>query len=114
MAKSIMEILIGNLEEKRVYRQMMQRVKALPKDYRYVYKKIMSYAYTTGSYGLFQCGLLDFFEECAADGRTVQEIVGTDTASFCDELTRTVEPQNTDIREQLNREILAHFNGKEA
>jgi DNA-binding ferritin-like protein (Dps family) len=74
-------------EEKREYRELQARVKALPADYEKTYKAIQSYCYNTGlinnDWQRFT-DLLDLFEVSAADGFPVKNIVGGDVAEFCD------------------------------
>lgn len=113
MAKSFLEFVIGDLDEKKVWRQMMKRVDALPEDYRFTYKKILNYGYNFGFCCLTQSDLLVLFEERAAAGRPVREIVGGDVAAFCDELICAASTRQDDAREQLNREIAAHFHREE-
>lgn len=108
MEKNIIELIVGNFEEKRAYRQMMKRVNALPKNYRYVYKKNLKYGYNFG-FCFLQTDLLDYFEECAANGLSIQEAVGQDAAGFCDELMCISGAQSIKKREQFNQEILNHF-----
>ncbi|WP_460017798.1 DUF1048 domain-containing protein [Lactovum odontotermitis] len=74
-------------EEKREYRELQARVKALPADYQTTYKAIEKYSYNTGLVGndwqrFFD--LLEFFEVSAMDGLPVKNVVGADVAEFCD------------------------------
>jgi DNA-binding ferritin-like protein (Dps family) len=75
------------IEGKKQWRAHMARVKALPPDYRIVYKEIQRYLFTVGG-GPLLAGIIDFFEEGAADGRTVLELIGNDVAAFCDDLAK--------------------------
>lgn len=102
---------------KREYKQQMARVKALPKDYRYVFKKIQRHMwmFAAGSgYDMLKIhyGLIELFEAGAAEGKHVLEITGKDVAAFCDELLRNARTYTEDWREALNRDILSKF-GKE-
>jgi DNA-binding ferritin-like protein (Dps family) len=98
------------IAEKREYRQQMARVKALPEDYRYVFKKIQSHMwmFAAGSgYDMMQIhyDLIELFEEGAANGRGVLEITGEDVAAFCNELLRSAQTYTENWREKLNRDI---------
>ena len=109
MKKSFMELVIGDLNEKRAWRQFTKRVNALPKEYRYMFKKILHYFYNFGYNLEMLTDLLELFEVNAAEGKLIRDVVGNDVASFCDEL---IHANATDIvtpRERLNREILEHF-----
>lgn len=111
MAKSCMELVIGDLEGKRAYRRFMKRVNALPKEYCYAFKKMRSYLYNTDLTGcdtLFP-DLVELLEAAAAQGKPVLAVVGGDVATFCDELVRASAPDRHMPREKLNEEILKHF-----
>lgn len=112
MATSFLERVIGDLDEKRAWRRLMKRVDALPKDYRFAYRKILNYGYKFGFCCVTQSDLLELFEESAASGRPVLDVVGSDVAAFCDELIRASAAETADARMMLNREIAEHFHGK--
>ena len=98
------------IESKREYKQQMARVKALPEDYQYVFKKIQSHMwmFAAGSgYDMMKIhyDLIELFEAGAAEGKHVLEITGEDVASFCDELLRGARTYTEDWPETLNRDI---------
>jgi DNA-binding ferritin-like protein (Dps family) len=78
------------VEGKRQWRAHMARVRALPRDYRIVYKEIQKYLFKVGPIELagpdLLPGIVDFFEEGAAAGTGVLDLIGTDVAAFCDDL----------------------------
>ncbi|MEU4222456.1 DUF1048 domain-containing protein [Actinoplanes sp. NPDC026623] len=80
------------IEGKRQWRAHVARVKALPPDYRIVYQEMQRYFFKVGPVDLHEgrllSGLLDFFEEGAASGKGVLELVGTDVAAFSDDLIK--------------------------
>ena len=80
------------IEGKRQWRAHMARVKALPPDYRIVYKEIQKYLFRAGpvemSDGRLLSGIVDFFEEGVAAGKGVLELIGNDVAAFCDGLVK--------------------------
>lgn len=49
MFKSLIKLIIGDLDEKRAYKKLMKRVKALPEDYQFTFRKIQQYMYRVGS-----------------------------------------------------------------
>ncbi len=105
----ILKKLVG---EKKEYRQMMARVKALPLDYQFVFDKIQHYmwSYVAGDgYDMLtiQYELIDLLEEGAASGKHVLEITGEDVAAFCDELLRNAKTYVAKWREALNRDVMA-------
>lgn len=103
-------------KSKREYKQQMQRVKALPDDYQYVFKKIQNYMwqFSAGSgYDMMDVhySLIDLFEEGAANGKSVLEITGEDVAAFIDELLKNTRTYTEDWRAKLNREIKNKIGG---
>jgi DNA-binding ferritin-like protein (Dps family) len=80
------------IEGKKQWRAHIARVKALPPDYQVVYKEIQRYLFKVGSIDVADGGLLsgivDFFEEGAAAGQGVLELIGNDVATFCDDLVK--------------------------
>ena len=88
----------------------MARVKALPEDYQYVFKEIQSHMWqfvSGAGYDMMevQYGLLELFEEGAAEGKGVLEVTGEDVAAFVDELLKNTRTYTDDWRKQLNRKI---------
>jgi DNA-binding ferritin-like protein (Dps family) len=75
------------IDGKKQWRPHMARVKALPPDYQIVYKEIQRYLFKVGAAGSLP-GLVDFFEEGAAAGQGVLELIGNDVAAFCDDLVK--------------------------
>jgi len=80
------------IEGKKQWRAHMARVKALPPDYRIVYKEIQRYLFKVGPVDLpdgpLLSGIVDFFEESVAAGKGVLELIGNDVAAFCDDLVK--------------------------
>jgi DNA-binding ferritin-like protein (Dps family) len=88
------------IEGKKQWRAHMARVKALPPDYQIVYKEIQRYLFKVGpcdlADGRLLSGIVDFFEEGAAAGQGVLQLIGNDVAAFCDDLIKG-SPTNADI-----------------
>ncbi len=121
MFDTMIKAVVGDLGDKRAYREMMKRANALPREYRYAFRKMRDYIFTVGVPGgnvsgcvdlaLFH-GLIDLLEAGAAEHKTVLELTGADVAAFCDELLRVYAPNeaaqknrlNETIREQLPKE----------
>ncbi|MBP1947110.1 DUF1048 domain-containing protein [Virgibacillus litoralis] len=108
---SFIEKIIGSLDDKREWREMEARAKTLPSEYFNAYKAIQKYMWTTGgltdwkeSSQIFG-GILDLFEEGAADGKKVTELTGEDVAAFCDELVKDTKTWKDKYRENLNNTI---------
>lgn len=118
---SAVKLVIGDLEEKKAYKQVMDRADALPEDYRFAFRKIRTYMYTVGSVegsanmfsdlSLFT-NLVELFEVSAAEGKPVLEVTGGDVDRFADELMRASVANDETLREKLNREIEEYFDGK--
>ncbi len=118
MLDSIVKMVIGDLEEKKEYKQFMMRVDALPKEYSYAFKKIRQYMYSVGSPNgditIFTnmemfTNLVDLFELSAAEGKSVLDVIGNDVGKFSDEFMRASAGNAETLREKLNREIKEHF-----
>lgn len=79
--------------DKRRWRAYKARVKQLPPDYRAAVEAIERYLMYFGvldadnADSLFE-DVADLFEQAAADGTPIREIVGDDPAEFVDELVR--------------------------
>lgn len=98
------------MESKREYRQAMARVKELPDEYQFVFKKIQDHMWMFASgagYDMMEIhyGLIELFEEGANLGKRVLEITGDDVATFCEELLRSASTYTNDWRTKLNKEI---------
>jgi DNA-binding ferritin-like protein (Dps family) len=80
------------IEGKKQWRAHQARVKALPPDYQIVYKEMQKYLFKVGPVDLLEgnllSGIVDFFEEGAATGRGVLDVIGEDVAAFCDGLIK--------------------------
>ncbi|TKK87818.1 DUF1048 domain-containing protein [Herbidospora galbida] len=80
------------IEGKRQWRAHLTRIKALPPDYQIVYKEMQRYFFKVGPVELHEgtllSGIADFFEEGAAAGKGVLELIGDDVAAFCDDLIK--------------------------
>lgn len=102
------EFLKKIVGDKKAWKAMEARAKALPGDYRVVYHEIQQYIWkSSGLDGIdiFK-GLLDLFEEGAVNGRSALEITGNDVAAFCDELVGGGAKTYVDKwREELNHGI---------
>jgi DNA-binding ferritin-like protein (Dps family) len=80
------------IEGKRQWRAHVARVKALPPDYQIVYNEMQKYYFKVGPVDLTEGdllgGILEFFEEGAASGKGVLDLIGTDVAAFADGLIK--------------------------
>lgn len=88
MAAGWIEQLTGSLEQKKQYRQYKARIKQLPGTYRAAVEAVERYLMYAGGiakgdvvmrmYG----DLVDLFEESAANGTPIREVVGDDPVEF--------------------------------
>ena len=96
------------IEGKKQWRAHMARVKALPPDYQIVYKEIQRYLFKVGPIDLPDGRLLseivDFFEEGAATGKGVLELIGNDVAAFCDDLIKDSRTHADTYQESISGE----------
>ena len=105
----IFKKIIGDMGDKKEWNAMEARAKALPHDYLVVYNEIKRYLWSgagplDSSIDLFK-GLLELFEEGAANNKPVLEVTGKDVAAFCDELVRGEKTYAEHLRGKLNRDI---------
>ncbi|WP_117149103.1 DUF1048 domain-containing protein [Paraliobacillus zengyii] len=107
----IFEKIVVSMNDKRVWKEMEARAKALPSEYHNAYKAIQKYMWTVG--GLTEWndisrifnGILDMFEEGAAEGKKVTDLTGEDVAAFCDELVKDSETWKDKYSAKLNNTI---------
>lgn len=119
MLDSIIKLLIGDLNEKRAYKQLMKRVNALPEEYRFAFRKIQHYMFSVGPPGgdmtvftnlTMFTDLVDLLEASAAEGKQVLDVTGDDVGRFCDEFMGASAANHQSPREKLNKEIMDKFN----
>jgi DNA-binding ferritin-like protein (Dps family) len=103
--KNILDTIIGDMGEKKAYRQNEKRAKALPAEYAAAYKEIKNYLFhTSGILTMEPLGaLVDMLEEAAAEGKHVVDITGSNVAAFADELVRGESSYFDKQRQKLNR-----------
>jgi DNA-binding ferritin-like protein (Dps family) len=97
--------------DKKEWKRMEARAKALPRDYQIVYTEIMKYMFMrSGGDGMDVVAilkdLLGLFETNAAEGKRVLEVTGEDVATFCDELLRSAKTFTENWHETLNRDVM--------
>ena len=119
MLDAMIKLLVGDLEDKKEYKVLRKRVKALPEDYRFAFRKTEQYSNTVGPVDgnmavltdlTFYRSLVDLFEASAAEGKQVVEVIGYDVCKFADELLRALAEGTQPVQEKLNREIAEKFN----
>lgn len=103
----IIEKVIGDLGEKKEWRDIEKRAKALPQEYRNAYEKIKKYIWNSSAietikpFGV----LVDMFEEGVANGKKVLELTDQDVAGFADELVKGEKSYYERQRTKLNKEV---------
>ena len=103
----IINTIIGDLSEKKAYRDNEKRAKLLPAEYAQAYKNIKHYIFSTS--GILSMEplqvLVDILEEAAAEGKRVIDITGPDVAAFADELVRGTKSYQDQQRDKLNKNM---------
>jgi DNA-binding ferritin-like protein (Dps family) len=96
MAKNILELIIGSFDDKKRWRAYKARTKALPGGYRTAVDAVERYLMYSGDTptdwniaAKMLDDLADLFEQAAADGTPVRDIVGEDPVEFVTEFVRT-------------------------
>ena len=88
-ARRAVETVTGSLEQKKRYRQYRARVEQLPASYRTAVEALQRYSFyfgggtAEGSVQMLE-DLIDLFEQAAASGTPVREIVGEDPVEFAE------------------------------
>jgi DNA-binding ferritin-like protein (Dps family) len=103
----IIDTIIGSVEEKKEWKAIEKRAKALPHDYHVTYEEIKHYLWKSSGITTIDAFrvLIDLFEESAANGRQVLEVIGDDVAAFCDELVKGEKTYFEDLRKKLNSSV---------
>lgn len=108
---NIFEIITGSLDDKREWKAMEARAKALPSEYRNAYKAIQKYIWTSVAPSDWKDisrifgGILDLFEGGAVEGKKVTDLTGEDVAAFCDDLVKDEKTWRDKYRTKLNDTI---------
>jgi DNA-binding ferritin-like protein (Dps family) len=108
---SFFEKLIGSMEDKREWKAMETRAKALPSEFHHAYEAIKKYIWTADGPSSWEdtnrifSGILELFEQGAAEGKKVTDLTGEDVAAFCDELLMGTETYRDKYRTKLNDTI---------
>lgn len=96
MAKNFLELIIGSFDDKKRWKAYKARVTALPTEYRTSVEAIERYLMHSGdtpsdwnrAAQMFD-DLAELFEQAAADGTRVRDIVGEDPLEFVETFVRT-------------------------
>ncbi len=94
MATGWFEKVVGSLEQKGRYRQYKARTEQLPTNYRTAIDALSRYLMYFGSISKGDTlvamleDLVDLFEQAAADGTPIREIVGEDPVEFAETFLR--------------------------
>jgi DNA-binding ferritin-like protein (Dps family) len=89
----LVETVYGPVEQKKRYRQYKARTERLPASYKTAIDALQRYSYyfgcatTEGGLSMLE-DLLDLFEQSAAGGTPIREIVGEDPVEFADAFIR--------------------------
>lgn len=94
MAAKWIELVTGSLEDKKRYRQYRARMKQLPEPYRTSMEAVDRYFMVSGGIAKGDTlvamldDLADLFEQSAANGTPIREIVGEDPVEFAETFLR--------------------------
>lgn len=103
----VINTIIGDLQEKKAYRDNEKRAKALPAEYATAYKEIKQYIFATSGLLTMEplVTLVDLLEETAANNKRVVEVTGPDVAAFADELVRGETSYREQQAKKLNKKL---------
>jgi DNA-binding ferritin-like protein (Dps family) len=116
----LIETVCGPLEQKKRYRQYKARTERLPAEYHEAIEALQRYSYYFGG-GTAEGGLsmledlADLFEQAAANGTPVRDIVGKDPVEFADAFLQNY-PQGRWITRERDRltNAIKHAAGEDA
>ncbi|MGH3349319.1 MAG: DUF1048 domain-containing protein [Nocardioides sp.] len=106
--RSMLETVIGGFDQKRRWRQYKARKAELPMSHRTAIDAIERYLLYAGGIADGEIvtkmleDLIDLFEQSAADGTTVDAIVGDDPVEFAEEFARNYS-EGSWINKERNR-----------
>ena len=103
--RKAVEAAIGGIEQKKRYRQYKARIEQLPASYHTAVDALERYSWYfgggTAEGGLAMLGdLIDLFEQAAASGTSVREIVGEDPVEFAEAFLRNYPQGQWIVRER--------------
>jgi DNA-binding ferritin-like protein (Dps family) len=103
----MIDLIYKLMGDKREWRAMEARAKALPNDYQIVYKEMQGYMWKFSSGDGMDIvkilkDVLELFETGVAEKKHVLEVTGEDVAGFCDELLRSANTYTEDWHDSLN------------
>ncbi|MFD1537219.1 DUF1048 domain-containing protein [Nonomuraea guangzhouensis] len=100
-----LEVVTGSLEEKKRWRRYKARIKELPEDYRTAVEALerylMHFGPGDGAVSMHE-DLADLFEQSAADGTPIREVVGQDPVEFVEAFLANY-PEGQWIRRERER-----------
>lgn len=104
----LIEKLIGDLNEKKRYRDAEKRAIALPREYSQAYKDIKTYLWSVSGIMTIDplVSLVDLLEEAAANNRRVIDITGPEVAAFADDLAKGESSYKQNESEKLNKKFV--------
>ncbi|WP_062993905.1 DUF1048 domain-containing protein [Nocardia anaemiae] len=94
--------VIGDIGDKRRWRQYQARAKQLPEPYRTAvdaFQRYLMYAGSGGGVSMFE-DLIDLFEQSAADRTPIREVVGEDPVEFIETFARNYQEESWINRER--------------
>ncbi len=103
----IINLIIGDLNEKKRYLNNEKRAKLLPPEYAQAYKEIKHYLWNTSGILTIEplISLVDLFEESAANNKSLVEITGRDVAAFADDFVSSESSYRNQQRKKLNDKL---------
>ncbi|GAB2970411.1 DUF1048 domain-containing protein [Actinotalea caeni] len=111
------EALTGSLEQKKQYKADLARIEALPAAHREAAKAFHRYVLQSGAVSdgetlvAMLTDLVDLWERAAADGTTVQAVVGEDPVEFIESFVRAyaarhwLDKERTRLVETIERVV---------
>ena len=100
----------GTSAQRQQWHEIQARAKSLPADYYATYKKMQKYIFKRGAgTGRIFLELLDLLELGVLEEQRIEQVVGPDIASFCEEL---LEEPMVDWKDKYRQELNQYFAGR--
>ena len=111
-SRSIVDYFKQVHADKAEYNRHMERVKDLPSDYQLVFKEVQNFLWEfSAGDGMDMLpamyGLLEFFEEGAANHLSVMELVGEDVGGFAENTLHEIQAATriNELKRKMNERI---------
>lgn len=99
------------IDEKKQWKALMRRVKAMPEDYQFVYKECQKYIFKSVAVDSTQINqivtqIIEIFEEGISNDKHVLNVTSRDVAGFCDSITSEYDNYMDQVQTEVEASII--------